>query len=287
MESFQITRRQEAVSARSLEKCPVSGASVKAPESGHAGGVRLAGTAVMRDAHASPVASGEAYPQCLQRCEAKPKSPSPAPIVRIALVDGERRVHSVVRAAIDDLTKGSWAIESHATGREALETIALNPPCAVLTEIALPDISGTECVRRLKRLLPALPVVIHTAQRDGASVLLSVMAGASGWLVKPVAPRDIVATLAKAMQGEPCLCSVARAALFEALRRAGEIITRGSLSPREAEVLGHIAKGFSDKEIAAALGVETGTAHAHVAAVLKKMGAHSRREACLKSLGLP
>jgi CheY-like chemotaxis protein len=163
MGNLTAGRRGDASFSDDPKERSLCRATVKAPENDDPGDGSSRNAAVARDASGSPPTRRGIDHQCPQGCLAKPKCGGPIRRARIAVVDTDERLQCALRAVLDDLAWG-WIIEQHLSGRDALKAIPLNPPCAVLMEIALPDISGTECARRVKGLLPALPVVMHTAQ---------------------------------------------------------------------------------------------------------------------------
>jgi DNA-binding NarL/FixJ family response regulator len=179
-----------------------------------------------------------------------------------------------------------WITEPHLSGRQALDAIPRNPPCAILMEVDLPDMSGIECARRLKVLLPALPIVMHTIRSDGATVLLSILGGAVGYLVKPASPEGTVDALVRAMQGAAALCAQAQNSLVQGLRKAAQAPPPGHLTRQERAVVGALTQGLRDKEIASLLGISARTAQAHLLSVYRKLGAHGREEARLILMGL-
>ncbi len=183
------------------------------------------------------------------------------------------------------ISPGAGSLNPISEAAKLLEAIPLNPPCAILMEIALPDISGIECAWRLKRLLLASPIVVHTARSEPRVVLLSVLAGADGYLAKPAAPRNIADLLVRAMRGAPALCAQAENSLLEALRRAGRTPAFGPLSTQEWAVFGALIEGLPDKEIADSLGISARTAQAHLLSIYRKLGVHRREQARRTFLG--
>jgi DNA-binding NarL/FixJ family response regulator len=218
-------------------------------------------------------------PTSLVRAKAGPGA------VRIACVDDEEAFQLLVSDTFLSFDK-NWKLESFLTARQALKHVPASPPKAVLMDVMLPDLSGIECVRRLRLVMPKVPILMLTGRPDARIVLLSVMAGAAGYVVKPMPPGEIVRALESILRGEKYLCPRAQEALLEALRGRGDASLLYRLSPRELDTLGCVIQGMSDKEIGRALGIETGTAHLHVLAVLKKLLSHSRREVRSKVLGL-
>ena len=96
--------------------------------------------------------------------------------VRVALVDADESIHLSVRQAFEELAPG-WTLDAYSGADEALKRIPLSPPSVVLLDTLVSDSFGIECARRLKLVLPALPIVMHTAKADGHAVLLAACHG--------------------------------------------------------------------------------------------------------------
>jgi DNA-binding NarL/FixJ family response regulator len=107
--------------------------------------------------------------------------------IKFAVVDDDEGVQAALRTYFD-LSRDFRIVGSFLSAGEALERIPQIGPDVVLMDIVMPQISGIECTRRLKLLLPDLPIVMLTALDDSHSLVLSLMAGATGYLVKPASP---------------------------------------------------------------------------------------------------
>jgi len=153
-----------------------------------------------------------------------------------------------------------------------------SPPDTVLLANSIGGISGQHWLRKLNRAIPEVPIVLLAQSATPETVLEAILAGARGFLVKPVSPRNLLRAIARCLEGWPIFCRQAQGALLAALRPRGGS-RRFRLTPREQEVLTLLFRGRSDKEISAALGVGTGTVHSYLAHIYKKLGAHSRRQA--------
>src|SRR5258708_6689722 len=153
-------------------------------------------------------------------------------------------------------------------------------------DICQPAFSGPDFIRRLRSLFPGLPVVVYTACPDVQCLLPALMAGACGYLMKPMPIGDLMRALADVAQGWPTLCRRAEKLLIQSLQTVGARNPASSLSPREVQIMSCLLGSFSDKEIVRALGIETGTAHVHVTNLFKKLDAHNRAEAVEKFLAL-
>jgi len=188
--------------------------------------------------------------------------------------------HSEVRLEIEDNGRG-FAHERTVAGRNV-----------VLMDINLPGMLGTECVSRLKSVAPGLPVLMLTVYDDSEQIFKSLMAGATGYLLKRT-PKDklLEAIREITMGGAPMSRQSARRVVqfFQQIdqmpagtQRAPEI---ASLTEREEQVLASLAKGHIYKEIADLLNISFETVRTHVRSIYEKLHVHSRTEAVLKYLG--
>ena len=222
-------------------------------------------------------------PDSSRPAEADP--PPQVPKIRVALVDDDQSIHIAMRQIFKNWAS-HWALESFLDGNEALERFRISPPHVVLMDISMPDVNGIECTRRVKTLLPHLPVIMFTARMDTESFILAMIAGASGYLIKPIPSFDIVSAIKKALEGMPALCVQTEKSVVEWLRGLGEGISGWGLTAREQQIILHLCSNRTDKEIAHHLGIAPGTVHTHLVPLFKKLGVHTRDEAKRKFLGL-
>jgi DNA-binding NarL/FixJ family response regulator len=206
-------------------------------------------------------------------------------------VDGDERVHDFVRQAFEAHASG-WTLDSHLTPHSALGALGAisatpfaQPPHVVLLEARLPVLSGIDCARRLTTRLPKARIVMFTACADNDTIVESLMVGAWGYLIKPVAPECLVWAVSEAAQGRPVLGGEAQAAAMDYIRRTGASDRCKTLSWREREVMLLLINGATTKDVARKLGIEEGTAHWHLDNIFKKLHVHSKDEARRKFAG--
>jgi DNA-binding NarL/FixJ family response regulator len=211
--------------------------------------------------------------------------PPGLPKIRVALVDDDQSIHIAMRQ-IFKTWAAHWSLESFLDGNQAIEKFRESPPHVVLMDISMPDVNGIECTRRVKTMMPHLPVIMFTARVDTESFILAMIAGASGYLIKPIPSFDIVSAIKKALEGMPALCSQTEKSVVDWLHGLGEGISGWGLTAREQQIIIHLCSNRSDKEIAQHLGISPGTVHTHLVPLFKKMGVHTRDEAKRKFLGL-
>ncbi|HEY3761538.1 MAG TPA: response regulator [Verrucomicrobiae bacterium] len=209
----------------------------------------------------------------------------PIPKIRVALVDDDQSIHIAMRQVFKNWAS-HWSLESFLDGNEAIERFRESPPHVVLMDISMPDVNGIECTRRVKTLLPHLPVIMFTARMDTESFILAMIAGASGYLIKPIPSFDIVSAIKKALEGMPALCVQTEKSVVQWIQGLGEGISGWGLTAREQQIILHLCSNRSDKEIAEHLDISPGTVHTHLVPLFRKLGVHTRDEAKRKFLGL-
>lgn len=200
-----------------------------------------------------------------------------------------------VRANLASMINGASGFQCHGTyadGLAALKDIPGNRPDVVLMDINLPGMLGTECVRRLKAVAPDVPVLMLTVYDDSEQIFKSLMAGATGYLLKRT-PKDKLLEAIREITsgGVPMSRQIARrvvryfqeaSQMAATPQRAPEVET---LTDREEQVLALLAKGHAYKEIADLLGISFETVRSYVRTIYDKLHVHSRTEATLKYLG--
>jgi DNA-binding NarL/FixJ family response regulator len=180
----------------------------------------------------------------------------------------------------------------YASGMAALAAIPAHRPDVVLMDINLPGMLGTECVRRLKEVAPGLPVLMLTVYDDSEQIFKSLMAGATGYLLKRTPKAKLLEAVREITRGgAPMSRQIARRVVqfFRELDAAPVAVQRApeikSLTVREEQVLSLLAKGHSYKEIADLLIISFQTVRTHVRTIYEKLHVHSRTEAVLRYLG--
>jgi DNA-binding NarL/FixJ family response regulator len=169
------------------------------------------------------------------------------------------------------------------TAEEALEAIPRHQPEIVLMDIQLPKLSGIECTAQLKRLLPALHIIMVTVYEDTERIFKALRAGACGYLLKRCTPEELISAIREVRQGgAPMSRDIARKVIVSFQEPLTTATNVEGLSPREREILELLAQGFPNKEIAHRLGVGDGTVRWHLRHVYDKLHVRSRTEAALK-----
>ena len=204
--------------------------------------------------------------------------------IKVAIIEDNEAICESLSLLING-TSGFRCTATFHTAEQALATMPHEWPDVVLMDINLPRMSGIECVERLRERNPNLQIVMLTIYDDDDKVFRSLVAGASGYILKNTPPADLLEAIQTVHNGgSPMSDGIARK-VVEAFRQAGRSSKETeNLSERENEILGYVAKGYHDKEIADKLFLSDATVRAHLRNVYKKLHVRSRTEALLKYL---
>jgi two-component system response regulator NreC len=201
--------------------------------------------------------------------------------IRLLLVDD----HEVVRTGLRMLLENQPDLEivgEASTGAEALEMAAQHQPDVIVMDITLPDLSGIEVARQIKRSQPGIAIVALTIHEDEQYFFEMLQVGAAGYVPKRAAPEDLISAIRAAYNGEIYLYpSLAKALVSDFLNRSRadpEDHSLDELTPREMEVLELLATGLTNDEIAERLVISHHTVARHRENLMRKLGLHSKSE---------
>jgi DNA-binding NarL/FixJ family response regulator len=204
--------------------------------------------------------------------------------INVSIVEDDNRIRESLAVLIDG-AENIRCVSTHRTAEDALDQLPVKNPDVVLMDINLPKMSGIECVRRLKALMPKVQILMLTMYEDDELVFQSLVAGASGYLVKRTAPAELLDAIAQVHSGaSPMSGKIARTVVEYFHKMAGGSPPEEKLSAREEEILGLLAKGYRYKEIADALSISFETVRSHLKNIYDKLHVHSRTEAVVKYL---
>jgi len=204
--------------------------------------------------------------------------------ITVAIVEDDRRVRESLSVLING-TENIRCVSSHSNGEEAIEHIVFKKPDVVLMDINLPGISGIECVRKLKAQLPQVQILMLTMYEDDEKVFQSLVAGASGYLVKRTSPSELLNAIQEVHSGaSPMSGKIARTVVEYFHKQKQTSPQQEPLSRREEEILRLLSKGYRYKEIADALAISFETVRSHLKNIYDKLHVHSRTEAVVKYL---
>jgi DNA-binding NarL/FixJ family response regulator len=205
-------------------------------------------------------------------------------MIKVSIVEDDNRIRESLAVLIDG-GENIRCISTHATAEEAVAQIPLKKPDVVLMDINLPKMSGIECVRKLKTLLPKLQILMLTMYEDDDLVFQSLTAGASGYLVKRTSPAELLQAIEEVHSGaSPMSGKIARTVVEYFQKLQNSLPQDENLSKREQEILNLLVKGYRYKEIADALSISFETVRSHLKNIYDKMHVHSRTEAVVKYL---
>jgi DNA-binding NarL/FixJ family response regulator len=174
-------------------------------------------------------------------------------------------------------------ISEYANAESAIAGLPNDKPNVVLMDINLPGMSGIECVRRLKPLLPSTQFVMVTVYEDADHIFNALAAGASGYLLKQTPQEELLAALKDVHGGgSPMTSNIARKVVQSFQKPGPQIDESANLSPREREVLELLARGYLYKEISASLGISTPTVNTYIRRIYEKLHVQSRAQAVAK-----
>ena len=197
--------------------------------------------------------------------------------IRVLVADD----HGVVRQGLTMYLKLDEELEvvgEASNGEEALYMARDLQPDVVLMDVLMPVMDGIEATEKIKAELPEVEVVALTSVLDDGAVTGAVRAGAMGYLLKNTKPRELCRAIKGAAAGQVQLDPEAAARLMREMRAPEK---PEALTARETEVLGLLARGQANKQIARELFVEEKTVKAHVSSILRKLGVSSRTQAAL------
>jgi len=204
--------------------------------------------------------------------------------IKVSIVEDDDWIRENLAAQIGH-TNGFLCVGTYPSGEEALNQIPRALPDVVLMDINLPKMSGIDCVRKLKALVPSAHIMMLTVYEDSEKIFDSLLAGASGYLLKRTPQAEILDAICQVHQGNsPMSGHIARKVVQYFNQRGSTEQEVEKLSKREREVLDHLAQGIAYKEIADVLSLSIDTVRMHIKGIYGKLHVHSRGEAVAKYL---
>jgi DNA-binding NarL/FixJ family response regulator len=203
--------------------------------------------------------------------------------IRVLIADDQRVVREGLSMVLD-LLPDVTVVGAASDGLEAVDLAERLRPDVVLMDLRMPHCDGVQATRRLRERVPGSRVVVLTTYSDDRSVLDALRAGARGYLTKDAGGAEIRAALRQVLDDAAVIDPAVQHHLVDAIA-AGRPDPRavtdspGALTPREAEVLGLIATGLSNAEIAGRLFISEATVKTHVNHLLTKIDARDRAQA--------
>ena len=203
--------------------------------------------------------------------------------LRVLIVDD----HTLFRSGLGELLerRGIEVCAAVGDGEEGCRLAAELEPDVVLLDLRMPELDGLSVLERLAALGLDCAVVMLTTSSDERDLVTSLRSGARGYLLKDMEPDQLVDALAAVVEGETVVAPEMTSVLAKVVK-GGELESErpdrfSALTPREFEILRHLAEGQSNKEIARDLGITDGTVKLHVRSILRKLAVRSRVEAAV------
>ena len=191
--------------------------------------------------------------------------------IRIMCVDD----HPLVRKGIASILANEFdmvLVAEAGSGREAIELFKELKPDVVLMDLRMPDVDGTTATRMIRQEVPDARIIALTSYDGDQDIYRALEAGVRGYILKEMVHTEVVRAIRTVFAGKRLMPQ-------EVAERLSEYFPQVALTPREVEVLGCVAKGMANKEIATRLGTASGTVKMHIQNILAKLGASDRTHA--------
>jgi DNA-binding NarL/FixJ family response regulator len=210
------------------------------------------------------------------------------PVIRVAVADD----HPVVRDGLVAMLHAEPEFEvvgEAGSGTEAVTLVERVAPDVLLLDLEMPGLDGVGVLRRLREIGSRTRTIVFTVFDTDERIIAAVEAGASGYLLKGAPRAEIFSAIRVVHGGGSLLQPVVATTVMRHVASRGRAeqttdTTPVTLTPRESSVLEHLARGRSNKQIAAALGVSERTVKFHVSTLFAKLGATNRTEAVTRAI---
>jgi DNA-binding NarL/FixJ family response regulator len=175
-------------------------------------------------------------------------------------------------AAVIDGAPGMRMVAQAATGAEAVQAFRLHRPDVTLMDVRLPDMSGIDALIAIRAEFPEARVVMLTTFDGDVEIQRALAAGARGYVLKTLPPRELAGVVRDVHAGR-------KRVAVDAAAKLAQHMGDETLTPREVEVLRHVATGTRNREIGNRLAITEETVKAHLKHIMEKLGAGDRTEA--------
>ena len=214
--------------------------------------------------------------------------------MRILIVDD----HALFRVGIRQILEREPDLEVVAEAddsRTAMDAAFATNPDVILMDLSLPAPGGIETTQRVKRELPATAIVVLSTEEDEDALFEAIKAGAAAFILKDIAPEDLVMVVRRVAMGEFLINDKVfskPAVASRVLKEFRELAVYGQeaapifapLSPREVEILDNIAQGMTNKQVAYALSISEQTVKNHMSSILRKLSVNDRTQAVVYAM---
>ncbi len=209
-------------------------------------------------------------------------------LARLVIADD----HELARAGLRTMLIGETWVElvgEARNGREALSICRRLQPDLALVDVRMPDLDGLSTCRSIKQEFPLINVILITMHENPQYLLEALKSGASGYVLKDITQRELLATVRRVLRGEAVLNPEIVVRALNRLSNKTPLqpgLSPVLVSPRELEVLQLLAQGQTNREIARALIVSISTVKIHVEHILAKLGVCDRTQAAVRAIEL-
>ena len=194
--------------------------------------------------------------------------------ITIAIVEDDFKTRENLQAMLREKPEFK-CLGAFTSGEAAIEGMPKLKPDVVLMDINLPKMSGVECTRQLKQLLPKTHIIMLTVYDDSDRIFRALQMGANGYLLKRSPADEILQAIQDVQHGGAPMSNYIARKVVQSFQQQGP-------SAKATEVLGYVAQGYSNKEVAKALGLSVETIHAYLKNIYAKLHVRSRTEAVMK-----
>jgi two-component system, NarL family, response regulator LiaR len=203
--------------------------------------------------------------------------------IRVLIADDHRVVRDGLRYLLSQ-EPGIDVVGEAGDGRQAVQVAAATRPDVLLLDLYMPELDGHAVLAALQATPHRPAVVVLTSATDDEHLVRALHAGATSYLVKTAAADEVIASIRNAATGTATLSPDLVTRLTQALRRQPAADPLARLSPRERQVLDHIARGHSNQQIARELAIGQQTVKTHVSSILTKLDLQDRVQAAIFAL---
>lgn len=203
--------------------------------------------------------------------------------IRVLIADD----HAVVRFGLRALLASEPGIEVVGEAADGLAAVAQAralQPDVLLLDLRMPGKDGLQVIEELAGMTPAVRILVLTSFAEDEQIFPAIKAGALGYLLKESGPQELLAAVRDVAHGESSLHPAVARRLVQQFARPSAPAAEEHLTEREAEVLTLVARGLSNKDIAAQLSLSERTVRSHVSTILAKLQLSSRTQAALYAL---
>lgn len=203
-------------------------------------------------------------------------------MITISIVDDEKELCQSIATFVNG-APGFRCVSMYHSGEAALEHLQADRPDVVLMDIHMTGMSGIECVRRLKTMMPQMQIMMLTVYEDTDQIFQALSAGASGYMLKRLTPRKLLDAISDVHEGgSPMSSPIARKVVASFQRNKPKEGEQPHFTSREQSVLDCLANGHTYKQTADQLNISIPTIRSYLRRIYEKLHVQSRTEAVAK-----